>query len=298
MNNASENEIIFRCPACKTPLLISVNSDHFSCNACGFDIPVIEGIPLLVKDQAAVDRLIDDATKAGRAAWYEHPQIVQWQGPYRHHLEKRKLYVKSVLSSFSKRVSKPILGLDLGCGDGANIVYLAKHLSTLYASDYNLLRLIRASHVPGAKQVVMADVTDYPAIDNSFDLIFFNHVLEHISDDDKALSETYRILKPGGLVILGTPNEGALFWQLAYKLSPNSLATTDHVHFYTIGSLSRKCLQAGFVIQDAHPIGWGVPHWRLDSLIRRYKIVDDLLETFGRALLRSQATSLYLVLSK
>lgn len=287
---------VFRCPACRTPLKDSTN-DSISCG-CGFDIPVVEGIPVLAKNCSSVDCIIDNAKKAGRARWYEEPQLIQWQGPYRHHLAKRKMYVEEVLGSYVQQTSGPIIGLDLGCGDGENIAWLSKYLSSTYASDYNLLRLIRASRVPVYKQLFMADVTDYPTLDDTFDVIFFNHVLEHIPDDDKALSEVHRILKPGGLLILGVPNEGAFFWQLAYKLQPKSLTISDHVHFYTAKVLSKKCLQAGFVIREVHPIGWGVPHWWLDSQVRGYKWVDDLFEVVGRVLIPSQATSLYLVLSK
>ena len=69
----------------------------------------------------------------------------------------------------------------------------------------------------------MADICDYPAEDDCFDVIFFNHVLEHIPDDVAALREVRRILKPGGLLVLGVPNEGAAFWQLAYRLQPKTM---------------------------------------------------------------------------
>jgi SAM-dependent methyltransferase len=41
--------------------------------------------------------------------------------------------------------------------------------------------------------------------DNRFDLVFCNHVLEHIPDDRKAMIEIYRVLKPGGTAILQIP---------------------------------------------------------------------------------------------
>lgn len=289
---------LFRCPVCKGPLIITNHLEHFPCCSCGFYIPVIEGIPVLVKNHSVVQRMIDNAKQTGRSQWYEEPQMLQWQGPYRHHLLKRKTYVESILASYAKQVSGPILGLDLGCGDGENIAWFSKYLSSTYASDYNLLRLIRASRVPVLKQLFMAEVTDYPTLDSSFDVIFLNHVLEHIPDDERALSEVYRILKVGGLLILGVPNEGAFLWQLAYKLQPKSRATSDHMHFYKAKVLVEKCSKVGFIVKEVHPIGWGVPHWWLDSKIRGYKVMDDLLESIGRVLLPSQATSLYLILSK
>ncbi len=52
---------------------------------------------------------------------------------------------------------------------------------------------------------VKADICDLPFEDESFDIIFCNHVLEHIPDDDKAMSELYRILKKGGMGIFQVP---------------------------------------------------------------------------------------------
>jgi len=53
--------------------------------------------------------------------------------------------------------------------------------------------------------MVKMDITNIQFPDNSFDVIICNHVLEHIIDDSKAMSELYRILKPGGWAILMVP---------------------------------------------------------------------------------------------
>lgn len=52
---------------------------------------------------------------------------------------------------------------------------------------------------------VKADIQNLPFQDNSFDVIFCNHVLEHVEDDQKALSELFRVMKPGGWGILQVP---------------------------------------------------------------------------------------------
>ena len=54
---------------------------------------------------------------------------------------------------------------------------------------------------------VKADICDLPFDDNSFDIIFCNHVLEHIPDDTKAMQELFRILKPNGWGIFQIPQE-------------------------------------------------------------------------------------------
>ncbi|MBA5629359.1 class I SAM-dependent methyltransferase [Moheibacter lacus] len=52
---------------------------------------------------------------------------------------------------------------------------------------------------------VKADIQNLPFKDNSFDVVFCNHVLEHVDDDKKALSELFRVMKPGGWGIFQVP---------------------------------------------------------------------------------------------
>ena len=54
---------------------------------------------------------------------------------------------------------------------------------------------------------VKADICNLPFEDNQYDIIFCNHVLEHIPDDTKAMQELYRVLKPGGMAILQIPQD-------------------------------------------------------------------------------------------
>tara|TARA_R110002073_G_scaffold108336_3_gene243396 strand:+ start:65860 stop:66672 length:813 start_codon:yes stop_codon:yes gene_type:complete len=54
---------------------------------------------------------------------------------------------------------------------------------------------------------VKADITALPFEDDSFDVIFCNHVLEHIPDDTKAMQELYRVLKKGGMGIFQIPQD-------------------------------------------------------------------------------------------
>lgn len=54
---------------------------------------------------------------------------------------------------------------------------------------------------------VKADICDLPFEDNSFDVIFCNHVLEHIPDDTKAMQELFRVLKKNGFGIFQIPQD-------------------------------------------------------------------------------------------
>lgn len=54
---------------------------------------------------------------------------------------------------------------------------------------------------------VKADITKLPFEDNSFDVVFCNHVLEHIPDDTKAMQELYRVMKTGGMGVFQIPQD-------------------------------------------------------------------------------------------
>lgn len=269
----------------KSPFIKNSNTEYF------------EKIPLLVNDYNHIKSQIEEASNKGRKEWYTAPQNVTLQGPYRHHLLKRRNYLETVLKKYSEKKAIGTL-LDLGCGDGTNSVWLRHHTKNLFASDYNILRLLRAKGQDVIDEIVLADITYYPAADETFDVIFFNHVLEHIPNDTKALSEVYRILKKGGMCILGVPNEGALWWQLAYKFQPESLKNSDHVHFYTVKSLRPKLLASKFKIREVKSLGWGLPHWDYDCRVRGYKFLDDWFERIGKIVIPNQASSLYFILEK
>lgn len=92
---------------------------------------------------------------------------------------------------------------------------------------------------------VKADILDLPFADHSFDVVFCNHVLEHIVDDRKAMSELYRILKPGGWGILQVPIKTSLektyedFNITDPKERQKHFGQYDHVRWYGMDYFER-----------------------------------------------------------
>ena len=214
------------------------------CQACQTEYPVREDIPVICRDYESITHNIEVGLR-DRKNWYVSDQIRSAdEGRYKHHIKKRMAYLQEVLERL--RLQQPKI-LDAGCGDGANLRHLLRiNGATVYGFDYNFLRLTRAKKLFGASAYLfLGSLLENNIKDNFLDLMFCSHVLEHIQDDLTVLRNLYRVLKPGGILILGVPNEGAWLWQLDYHVFERYiLHRTDHVHFYTRDVLLRLLTNA------------------------------------------------------
>ncbi len=90
------------------------------------------------------------------------------------------------------------------------------------------------------------DITQLELEDCSFDLIWCSHVLEHIPEDIKAMSELYRVLKPGGKMIIQVPIGGEKTYENPEITDPKDRSKHfwqhNHVRLYgldIVGSLQK-----------------------------------------------------------
>lgn len=102
---------------------------------------------------------------------------------------------------------------------------------------------------------VKADICDLPFNDNIFDVVFCNHVLEHINDDKKAMSELYRVLKPGGMGIFQIPQDLSLaktyedFSISSKEERKKHFGQYDHVRVYGKDYFDRL-RKVGFIVTE------------------------------------------------
>lgn len=104
---------------------------------------------------------------------------------------------------------------------------------------------------------VKANILELPFQDNSFDVVFCNHVLEHIEDDSKAMSELFRVMKPGGFGIFQVPQElnRAHTYEDFSITEPEKRAKEfgqyDHVRIYGKDYFERL-RKAGFTVDEVN----------------------------------------------
>ncbi len=114
---------------------------------------------------------------------------------------RRKL-LKSILSSISVPIK--CVTLDIGCGAGSNLRTLASAGLNVIGLDQSIyaLTLIRRK---GAFPLLAGDLNKLPIKTKSVGLIIAMDIIEHLEDDAKGISESYRILSNGGILILAVP---------------------------------------------------------------------------------------------
>jgi SAM-dependent methyltransferase len=116
-----------------------------------------------------------------------HPQWLSYQD-------------KEILIDWLKSSKMTDVVLDIGCADRWPEQYLAKN-SKYIGLDYIETAIKRYS----SNVDIYADAENLPFIDQSIDTVILFDVLEHINNGEKALIDIYRVLKPGGRVLIQIP---------------------------------------------------------------------------------------------
>ena len=81
-------------------------------------------------------------------------------------------------------------------------------------------------------------------------------MLEHIVDDTKAMSELYRVLKPGGVALLSVPLDEKLhedYSKVSHEERKKHFGQWDHVRKYDLKTFTERLEEAGFSITVAYP---------------------------------------------
>lgn len=199
-------------------------------------------------------------------------------------------------------VTRPSRLLVVGCGSGLEALILAQTLQAAVVGIDRHLRTPPAENEKAADfQAALAaysvrlqegDATALEFDDESFDIIYSYHVLEHIPHYQQALKEMHRVLRTGGAYMVGTPNRSRLLGYLGSKDIKSwrkkfSLNWVDWQHRLRGSFHNRYGAHAGFTAQELKTELLAVFRHVRDITPRYYELIYPRLAGFIRVLNRS-----------
>jgi cyclopropane fatty-acyl-phospholipid synthase-like methyltransferase len=148
--------------------------------------------------------------------------------------------------------------LDIGCGEGAFAAAMAERDATpicVEVADEPLRRLrARFPQLTDTRRAVAGE--DLPVADREVDAVWAGEVVEHVVDVGAFLTELRRVLKPGGPLVLTTPDHPrrllAHFAADPHAFDEHFHPYADHLRFFTDRTLRTVLDDAGFATVDLH----------------------------------------------
>ena len=180
--------------------------------------------------------------------------------------------------------------LDIGCGTGHFVLTLEKLGYEAYGiepSEY----AARIGKENFGLNIKTGTLLDHKFPDNYFHLITMNHVLEHLYNPVETLKEIKRILHPGGIVLIRTPNMDSYGYK-KFKNNWGPLETPRHLMLYSSKSLSTLAEITGLRVKShltltANPSLF----WSLEYQVRQRNGTDT---SFGRTGIITSSQKLYI----
>lgn len=196
--------------------------------------------------------------------------------------------------------------VDMGCGEGFLTLPLAARAKHSVGVDFVASPLAvlqqQMAFDPNRLLLAIAAGDALPIPDASADKVLCNHVLEHVLDDDAVVKEFYRIMRSGGLLVVGVPL--ALSPQVRFlmrirrllrpsarqlqlervqpgQLVPELIGVQSHIRFYSLAALRDLLERNGFAVETAEGIGFSM-RGRISKIVRRHRWLFGLATAVAR----------------
>lgn len=181
----------------------------------------------------------------------------------------RNYFRESLMMNFLRPFKKRGKILDAGCGSGSLSIRLGKKgyiVSSVDLATKSLHYLRKKTTLLGLDKVItprLGSILKLPYKNATFDAVVCGEVLEHLTNDTKAINELFRVLKKGGVAVISTPAHPQN-WDISDEIS-------GHERRYTKEGIERKFSHAGFQIIHCHYVGFP-----LNNLWHKYVFVPFL----------------------
>lgn len=177
--------------------------------------------------------------------------------------------------------------LEIGCSSGYLIKRMMKEFPTsiIIGADVVKMPLYRLANSCPYLPLMRFDLLKCPLPDNSVDIVVILNVLEHIEDDVGALKNIYRILKPGGRVVIEVPAGPSLYDSYDMQL--------QHFRRYSLYELCCKLEAIGFkVFRKSHLGAIVFPAFALVKLLNKKFKKNSMSDTVEKSASRTGSSLL------
>lgn len=172
------------------------------------------------------------------------------EGPQQRSLFSRVLFrvlglerERNALEWYGQQEARPGRLLEIGFGDARRLMAFRDRGWDVEGQEIDNLAVekARASGIK-AHQGALHDIA---LESNSFDVVVGSHVIEHVYDPLAMLRECLRLLKPGGRLVMITPNVDG-YGHRVFGRDWRGLEVPRHLHLFSQGTIERLATQAGF----------------------------------------------------
>ncbi len=158
------------------------------------------------------------------------------------------------LLGFIERHQPPGRLLDIGCGLGLFVEVAGQRGWDAWGLDINE-HAVSWAKANVTDQVDVGTMADLGATDASFDCITMFDVIEHVADPREELQAVWRALRPGGLLVVLTPDAGALVSRALGSRWLEMKRAPEHLQFFSADGLAALLRHAGFTPIEWHSAG-------------------------------------------
>jgi SAM-dependent methyltransferase len=151
--------------------------------------------------------------------------------------------------------------LEIGAGEGYGAALLAERAPVVLALDYDAAAIGHLLRTYPALAAVRGNLAVLPVAGESIDTVVSLQVIEHVWDHPQFLAECARVLRPGGLLVLSTPN------RLTFSPGAEKPVNPFHTHEFTAAELCRLLTGAGLTVTGVRGLFAGP---RLAALDQRH----------------------------
>lgn len=231
----------------------------------------------------------DQVTKANRIR-YDGGTVVDSYLVKDHHALRIKLALRLLNQLVPLNTSENSVSIvfEIGCATGSVSHQIQQLGYRVVAGDISESAL-KTARTRGLSTLKIDASTRFPVADGSYHAIFCGELIEHIFDTRQFLHECHRVLIPGGIMVLTTPNLASLqdrvrfvFGKSPRHVSPMHEYLHLHIRPFTKGTLISACAEVGFSHEQtlSNYVTWDIGSRRVRS-----QILAEIWPGLGKSLI-------------